>query len=102
MAVHPDNRLLDAPMTPVACGTCSAVVETRKSSWDQTTLQWHADAMKACLERRASSGRAGAAFHGCSSLGRSVREAAVRGELEVLSGEPLPVNTEALNSIPGH
>lgn len=74
-----DVRLTDLPMRPLACGSCGAIVEVRKSSWDQTSVQWHSEALEACLERRAST----AAFTGCSSLRASVREAAVRGDLPV-------------------
>ncbi|MFF1461869.1 ferredoxin [Streptomyces sp. NPDC058330] len=88
MAVRPDNRLLDVPMVPVSCGACGARVETRKSSWDQTSIQWHADALRTCEERRA----AGCAdrptpFTGCLSLTTAIREAAVRGRIRVQSEE---------------
>ncbi|CRK57808.1 hypothetical protein [Alloactinosynnema sp. L-07] len=84
-------------MEPVSCDGCAARVEVRKSSWDQTSIQWHADAMDACLERRAgrpASGPNGGAFAGCSTLDLAIREHAVRGDLSVQSGEPLPVNPE--------
>ncbi len=86
MAVRPDVRLLDAPMQPVQCSTCGACVEVRKSSWDQTSIQWHADAVRACMERRATQpgrGPNGDFFTGCSALRESVREAAVRGEITI-------------------
>ncbi len=86
MAVRPDVRLESGPMTPVACATCGAGVEARKSSWDQTSIQWSAEAVGTCVERRASSPRPGpngAAFLGCTALNQSLREAAVRGDLPV-------------------
>ena len=98
MSLRPDNRLADAPMTPVACRTCGARVEVRKSSWDQTSIQWHADAAAACVERRASSagpGPNGATFAGCAALRDTVREAAVSGALPVVDEDPLKVNTAA-------
>lgn len=98
MAIRPDVRLDDAPMQPVSCGTCGAQVLARKSSWDQTSLQWSDDALASCVERRASAPRPGpngGTFAGCSSLRTTVREAAVRGELTVVSGEPLPTNRDA-------
>ncbi len=85
-------------MQPVTCAQCRAQVEVRKSSWDQTSIQWHDDAMSACLERRAAlpgQGPKDATFVGCSALRDAIREAAVRGDLGVQSDEPLPVNTEA-------
>ncbi|MDF1604105.1 hypothetical protein [Nocardioides sp. YIM 152315] len=97
MAVRPDNRLADGPMTPVVCTTCGAGVEARKSSWEQTSVQWHDDAVQRCLERRASSPGSGpnsAAFPGCQALRESIRAAAVRGELPVQDDDPLPTNPE--------
>ena len=97
MAVRADNRLADGPMTPVACATCGAGVEARKSSWEQTSVQWHADAVERCLERRASGPRPGpngGGFPGCQALRESIREAAVRGELPVQDGDPLPTNPD--------
>lgn len=47
MALITDTRLIDAPMQPVACRECVAVVQVRKSSWQQTSIQWDADALKA-------------------------------------------------------
>ncbi len=98
MAVRPDVRLETAPMTPVTCRACGARVEARKSSWDQTSIQWHDDALEQCLERRASEprpGPTGAVFPGCAALRDSVREAAVRGELEVVDDDPLKSNPDA-------
>lgn len=92
---RPDNRLDDGPMVPLACQVCGARVEARKSSWEQTSIQWSADARERCLERRATTpgpGPNGAAFAGCQALRQSVREAAVRGELPVQDGEPLKEN----------
>ncbi|MFI1567945.1 ferredoxin [Streptomyces sp. NPDC020490] len=88
MAVRPDNRLLDAPMVPVSCGACGARVEARKSSWEQTSIQWHAEALRSCAERRAAGcGERPASFTGCRSLTTAIGEAAVRGRLRVQSEE---------------
>lgn len=98
MAVRPDNRLADGPMTAVACETCGVTVQARKASWEQTSVQWDEDAVGHCLERRASSpgpGPNGAAFPGCQALRASIRAAAVRGELPVQDGDPLPTNPES-------
>lgn len=86
-------------MQPVGCGTCGATVLARKSSWDQTTLQWTAAALATCAERRTTT--AGSerpnrnAFTGCSALTAAIRAAAVAGQLDVQSDEPLPTNPEA-------
>ncbi|QIK76155.1 ferredoxin [Nocardioides piscis] len=98
MTVRPDNRLADGPMQTVGCDTCGARVEVRKSSWEQTSIQWHADAVEACLERRAASPRPGpngATFSGCQALRQAISAAAVRGELGIQDSDPLPVNPEA-------
>jgi hypothetical protein len=98
MAVRPDVRLEAGPMTPVACATCGAGVEARKSSWEQTSIQWDAEALGACVERRASSPRPGpngAAFLGCAALDQALREAAVRGDLPVQDTDDLPTNPAA-------
>lgn len=95
VVVRPDVRLGDGPMEPVTCGGCGARVEVRKSSWEQTSIQWHADAIAACHERRAAGDPAdGISFAGCSRLAASIRDAAVSGALRVQSGDPLPTNTE--------
>lgn len=98
MSTRPDNRLADAPMHELACRTCAASVSVRKSSWDQTSIQWHDGAMAACMERRAGTpgaGPNGVTFRGCHELRDTIRAAAVNGELEVQSDEPLPVNPAA-------
>lgn len=95
VAIRPDVRLDDGPMYPVDCTACSATVEVRKSSWEQTSIQWHAEALAACHQRRETGDAAdGVTFAGCSSLRESIREAAVSGVLPVRSGDPLLVNTE--------
>ncbi|MFC7495776.1 MULTISPECIES: hypothetical protein [unclassified Nocardioides] len=98
MTPRPDVRLDDWPMEPVTCGTCAARVEVRKASWEQTSIQWRADAVAACLEHRAAAPRPGpngATFAGCQALQESIREAAVLGVVHLQSGEPTPVNPAA-------
>ncbi|MFB6549613.1 ferredoxin [Streptomyces sp. NPDC056405] len=81
-----DNRLTDgAPMRPLACERCAAEVLVRKSSWQQTSVQWNARATAACAERDAADGADGA-FEGCRSLRETIREAALRGTVEVVDG----------------
>lgn len=96
---RPDTRLEDGPMRPVECGACGAAVLARKSSWDQTSIQWSPDARTRCHERAvphpAEPRPNRNAFPGCDALRASVREAAVRGDLEVQSHEPLKTNPEA-------
>ncbi|MBE2997096.1 ferredoxin [Nocardiopsis sp. HNM0947] len=79
--VRTDERLIDgAPMQPVRCLRCSATVQARKASWQQTSLQWNAEAAGACEERPAERGER---FEACGALRDSVRAAAVEGSLEV-------------------
>ncbi|MBU2698594.1 hypothetical protein [Pimelobacter sp. 30-1] len=98
---RPDVRLESAPMQPVGCGTCGAEVLARKSSWDQTTVQWNTAALARCPERRTTQGAAVSdrpnrnAFPGCAALRASLRAAAVAGTLDVQSDEPLKTNPEA-------
>lgn len=97
--VRPDVRLESAPLQPVACGACGAEVLARKSSWDQTTVQWTAEALNKCAERREPAEPSDRpnrnAFLGCGALRESLRAAAVAGRLDVQSDEPLKTNPEA-------
>ncbi|MFD8687502.1 ferredoxin [Streptomyces sp. NPDC059651] len=78
-----DNRLADgAPMQPLACDRCAAQVLVRKSSWQQTSVQWNSGASALCAEREG----AGPAFEGCGSLRDTIREAASRGTIELADG----------------
>jgi hypothetical protein len=88
MTVRTDNRLTERPMVSVCCWRCAAHVLARKSSWNQTSVQWNADASAACLERDnpqnsvAYSGRG--VFLACSALTGSIIEAVRHGNLSVL------------------
>ncbi|MGE2834723.1 hypothetical protein [Mycobacterium sp. SMC-4] len=85
MSVRPDNRLADAPMQPVDCRTCGARVLVRKSSWEQTSVQWNAAAVERCVHRR-TAGRDGERFlSGCAGLRESIETAVRQGSLRVLS-----------------
>jgi hypothetical protein len=96
MSVLPDNRLADSPMVPVACRRCGACVLARKSSWNQTTVQWNAEASARCLERRDAQNLAAHSTRGlflaCSALGDSIVEAVCHGDLPVVD-ESMPVTT---------
>lgn len=97
MTVRSDNRLENGPMVPVSCQTCGVVVQARKSSWEQTTLQWSHDGQQHCLERRAYTAGTGpndAAFRGCAALRDSVRAAVETGRLPVQDADPLKENSE--------
>ncbi|MDG5482692.1 ferredoxin [Mycolicibacterium gadium] len=88
MSVRADNRLADAPMVPVACRACGAEVLARKSSWEQTSVQWSADAMARCPQRRnaeslTAPGRP-TLFLSCSELSESIHDAVAAGRLPIV------------------
>jgi hypothetical protein len=88
MSVRADNRLAEMPMVPVACRNCGARVLARKSSWNQTSVQWTADATARCAERAeaqkmsAPGGRG--VFLVCSALSESILDAVRHGDLSVI------------------
>ncbi|MEZ0341103.1 hypothetical protein ACAG25_14070 [Mycobacterium sp. pV006] len=93
MTVRPDNRLADAPMQPVDCWTCDARVLVRKSSWEQTSVQWNGAARQRCAHT-SSADPIGAACRtrntlpgfvlGCPDLRDSIEAAVRQGALRVL------------------
>jgi hypothetical protein len=90
MSGRPDNRLADAPMEPVVCRRCAANVLARKSSWDQTSVQWNAGASGQCLERLEAeklSGHGRGLFLACSALRDSIAAAVREGSLAIVDDE---------------
>ena len=88
MTIRPDNRYADSPMVPVACRRCGACVLARKSSWNQTSVQWNAEASARCLERRDAQNLAPHSARGlflaCSALSDSIVDAVRHGDLTVV------------------
>ena len=92
MTVRSDNRLDDAPMAPVTCTRCSADVLVRKSSWQQTSVQWSAAALSRCEERRALRSHTtqlaldggDGLFLACSALTATIIDAVRRGAVQVV------------------
>lgn len=83
-AARTDDRVLDVPMQPVRCLRCDAQVEVRKSSWQQTSIQWHEEAMATCQERVAdSSTPTGCRVDMCNALRDSIARAAQQGNIHV-------------------
>lgn len=88
MNLRPDNRLATAPMVPVACRNCGAQVLARKSSWEQTTVQWNAAATRSCPQWQeaaalpAAAGRA--VFLSCSELTASILDAVEAGAMPIV------------------
>ncbi|QIX26537.1 ferredoxin [Nocardioides sp. JQ2195] len=82
---RPDVRLDDLPMTPVECQTCRAVVDVRKASWHQTSIQWNERAVRMCPERSAIPERVSSSgLPTCPALRDSIARAAVSGDLSVV------------------
>jgi hypothetical protein len=88
MTFRADNRLSDAPMVPVACRACGAEVLARKSSWEQTSVQWDAEAMARCPQRRNAASLAAPGrpplFLSCSELTESIHDAVTAGRLPIV------------------
>jgi hypothetical protein len=86
--VRDDNRLDEMPMMPVACRSCGAQVLARKSSWNQTSVQWNADATARCAERaeaqEISAPGSRGVFLVCSALSGSILDAVRHGELSIV------------------
>ena len=70
---------------PVECGRCGAGVLAAKFSPQHTSVQWSAEAVRACSEFSAavSLGRPSALVQGCGSLRDSIDAAVTAGRLEV-------------------
>ena len=87
-AVRVDSRLDEMPMMPVACRNCGARVLARKSSWNQTSVQWNADATARCTERAEAQKMSAHAGRGvflvCSALSESILDAVRHGDLAIV------------------
>jgi hypothetical protein len=86
--VREDNRLDEMPMVPVVCRNCGAHVLARKSSWNQTSVQWNAEATARCAERAEAQKVSAHADRGvflvCSALSESITDAVRRGDLSIV------------------
>lgn len=81
-------------MTPVTCGSCGARVLARKSSWEQTSVQWDAESVARCTRRRDTPSDDGALamardapFALCPDLRESIEAGVRQGTLPVLDDE---------------
>jgi hypothetical protein len=90
--VREDNRFDEMPMIPVACRNCGARVLARKSSWNQTSVQWNADATARCAERaeaqQISAPGSRGVFLACSALSESILDAVRHGGLSIVDEIP--------------
>ena len=88
MSVRTDNRLDEMPMAPLVCRSCAAQVLVRKSTWNQTSVQWSAEATARCAERLDAERMPGhRIFLVCSALRESIEAAVVTGELTIVDGK---------------
>ena len=79
MTVRQDERLVDGvPLLPVRCRRCAAEVLARKSSWEQTSIQWSAQARALCT------GLPEDGFGSCPALRSAIQEAALTGTITVV------------------
>ena len=83
-----DNRLDAMPMAPVACRNCAAEVLARKSTWNQTSVQWNADATARGAERaearKLTEPGSRGVFLVCSALSESILDAVRHGDLAIV------------------
>jgi len=86
-----DERLLDSPPVAVRCSDCGAKVLARKSSWQQTSVQWDTEAVRRCQQRQhAAVQQARGLFLVCPKLRHSIEDAARSGALPIVDeGEEL-------------
>ncbi|WP_216899362.1 hypothetical protein [Nocardia alni] len=76
------RRYLEEGMAPLACQTCGAKVLVRKSSSQQTSVQWTVNPAEACpvfKDLRGGPGRP----EGCPNLGRTIEHAVDEGIIAV-------------------
>jgi hypothetical protein len=75
-------------MARVACRNCGAEVLARKSSWNQTSVQWSAEATARCAERaeaeKISAPGSRGVFLVCSALSESILDAVRHGDLAIV------------------
>ncbi|ACY99046.1 MULTISPECIES: hypothetical protein [Thermomonospora] len=79
MRIREDNRLLDGvPMQPVRCRRCDGEVLVRKASWQQTSIQWNAEAASACPSLAEDR------WNTCPALMSAIQEAALNGAIKIV------------------
>ncbi len=75
-------------MARVTCRNCCAEVLARKSTWNQTSVQWNAEATARCTERLQAERVAGhGLFLVCSALRDSIEAAALTGQLTIVDSQ---------------
>ncbi|WP_170308169.1 ferredoxin [Mycobacterium cookii] len=84
MPVPIDSRLSDCPMVTVSCRRCGGQMLARKSSWNQTSVQWNAEASAGCVERRHPAAQRQGVFMACSALAESIAGAVRDGNVPIV------------------
>jgi len=77
------SEYLSGGMRPVCCVICGCAVLVKKNSLAQTSIQWDAASVAACLE---FVGTNSALVAGCGTLRRSIEDAVRSGTIEVPDG----------------
>jgi hypothetical protein len=98
MTVWADNRLFDCPMATVTCHCCGGDVMVRKSSWNQTSVQWNTETSARCLERHADNAIACSrrgVFLACMALSESIVDGVRRGDVPIVDEIAEPVKNVA-------
>ena len=88
MPVPIDSRLSDYPMVTVSCRRCGGELLVRKSSWNQTSVQWNAEASAGCVERRDAADLSQSVFMVCSALAESIAGAVRDGDVPIVDESP--------------
>lgn len=80
-----DQRLyLESGLRQVTCQGCGTVVRVKKSSPQQTSIQWTTRAVRQCAEfaARVALGETTALVDGCGTLRETIERAVREGQLE--------------------
>lgn len=81
-----DQRLYtEARLTEVACLDCLARVRVKKNSEHHTSIQWDAEALRACAEFARADAEPGGrhVYDTCSRLHASIDRAVAEGSVEI-------------------
>ncbi len=85
---------LEGGLRPLACHGCGALVRVRKSSPQQTSIQWSTRAVRECAEfaARVALGETTPLVDGCATLreaiGRAVRDGRLEADAAVSPASP--------------
>jgi hypothetical protein len=81
---------LDGGLSELTCDSCGVTVRVKKSSVQQTSVQWNAAAVRGCTEftERAAHGRPSPLVATCVTLRTSIERAAHDGRLPTGTDSP--------------